>query len=425
MEMKNGQSHQSYADKELSTLSFNFVIVTLLFIYVLSYPPFVFSVYLPTYVRLSIEGLILLTLTLVNLQYHYIRNILWFVSLVLVYALVLLIGNDSLLTQAGSINKFIFLFLVMALLSNNLRMLKISIALWLKFSYLLAWIAIISFVGNITNLIPFNPYDLGASINGVEGSYFYLHNPILGNLHPRSLLGIQTGRVAGYMFEANLLGAFYSLNIVAAKNWIVSEEKRKKFMILNFLAGLTTLSTSFLIFFSIYLFVKAGLREKILSVNLRSIFAVIFGGAFVFFIVFSNFFDQTSGANRLSRFLIYLDVFSNNTWMSFTFGNGINYMVNNYSIGIDAGWISLLIERGLLILGFWFILAVMITKHNRWLMFYVLYCHLAINLFWQPLFLLCISISYAHAKFSKNMLFKEDISRSGKFPAYQSNLNPI
>lgn len=410
-------------EHKYTAMSFSFAVVVLLFVYILSYPPFVFSLYLPTYVRLTVEGLVLLTLILLTLRYHYLKNILWFLALALVYSCALLVGNDPLAAQAGSINKFLFLFLAMSLMSNNQKVLNISIILWLKFSYLLASIAILSFIGNISNIIPFNPYDLGSSLNGVEGSYYYWHNPILGNLHPRTILGIDTGRVAAYMFEANLLGAFYSLNIVAANRWIALAQKRKHFIILNFFAGLTTLSTSFLLFFSIYIFIKAGLREKLMRINLRSIFAVLLGVSFVLFIVFSNFFTQTSGEVRISRFLVYVDAFSNSTLMTFLFGNGINYMVENYSIGIDSGWISLLIERGLLLLLFWFMLVVLITRHNRWLMFYVLYCHLAINLFWHPLFLLFISLSYAYAKFEKEEYIKEDVFYSPNLNRYTGKLN--
>lgn len=377
-------------------LSLGMFVSCMLIVYTLSYYPFITQSYLSAAVRIGIEGFVLFLLVMINLRYKYLADVAWFIPVVLIFGCVLLFEMDAFVKLISSFNKFLFLILAIGLLNGNRNVLNICIKIWLRLSYFLCIAAILAFVGHATGTIPFSPINFGESVSGVEGSYYYLHNAMLGNLSPKILFGVdELAQVAGFMYEGGMLGIFFGLNILVARDWIGDPKKRKTFARLNFIAGLTTLSTTFILFFSIYFLAKQTLGEKKLKIGVKTLAFLFLGVLLVALILVSGYLEQTSGGHRLSRMVMYLGVIENGTWLTLLFGNGVGITLDKFEIGIDSGWIAILVERGAIMLAFIVSLYVTHTRHNRWLMFYVFYVNFAFNVFWSPSFLLVVAMSYA------------------------------
>jgi len=76
-------------------------------------------------------------------------------------------------------------------------------------------------------------------------------------------------------------------------------------------------------------------------------------------------------------------------------GYGTGIMRVELGIGFESGWFAILVDHGLIMFLLMASLFAMLTKHNRWLLFYILLTHFANNMFWSPLFLILIAMSYA------------------------------
>lgn len=376
----------------------------MLIVYALSYHPFITESYLPASVRIGIEGFVLFFLVMINLRYQYFVDVVWFIPVVLIFGCTLLLEIDIFVKLISSFNKLVFLILAIGLLYGNRSILNTCIKMWTQLSYFLCIAAILAFVGYATGIISFSPMDFGESIGGVQGSYYYLHNAMLGNLSPKTLFGIELAQVAGFMYEGGMLGIFFGLNILVARDWIDGSKKRKRFIRLNFIAGITTLSTTFFLFFSFYLLAKQALGEKKLKIDVRTITFLFLGVLLIVTILASDYFEQTSAGVRLDNMASSFSIIVNSTWLTFLFGNGVGNTEEMFNVGINSGWISILVERGVLMLAFIVSLYATHTKHNRWLMFYIFYVNFAFNLFWDPSFLLVVAMSYACFKHKNSTL---------------------
>lgn len=376
----------------------------LLFLYCFAYRPFVFEAYLPPAIRIGLEGFLLLFLTILNVRYSYYRGIVWLFPIFIIYSAAILIGPNALVKVISSFNKLTFLILAICLLTGNRAILDASIRTWLRLSYLLSAVAIIAFMGFVSGAIPFSPLDLGESTSGVQGSYYYLHNPLLGNLIPRRIFEFEFGRVAGYMFEGQMLGSFFGISILGASNWIMDPKERKIFVAMNIVAGLFTLSTSFFLFFSTYLFILMTRNNLFKKINLKGVLAIIIFITVVIIVISSGYAGQTSGTDRMDRILLYFSVYEDFIPITLLFGHGVGITLDLFQIGIDSGWVSILMEHGLIMLIFMSIMLASFTRRNPWLMIYVFFLGIPMNMFWDPIFLLFIAMTYSYSIHEKGKL---------------------
>jgi len=383
--------------------------VLLVFVYVLSYSPFIVESFLPRNIRIGIEVLLLLLLIVISLNRKYISiDMFWFIPITLGYLCMIFFEISTLSKLTSSFGKFAFLLLNIGLLIKNQRALQNCTKIWIQLSYFLCIMTIIAFVGYNSSIILFVSTNLSTPAHGWDAasSYYHLNHNILGNITPRTLFGIHLGRVSGFMYEPGYLAFYLGFNILVARDWIDATRLRKRFVWLNVVAGIATISTTFFLFFTFY-FLAKGIKSK---GNSKVIIArrIVFLTLAVFFIVLilkSGYAGQTSGSDRLDQIVSYSSLVVNNSWLSFLFGNGVGV------IGINSGWIKVFIEQGAALLVILVTLFARLTKHNRWLMLYVFYCNFALSLFSTPLFLFLISISYASSFAKKRQLSNTNIGQ--------------
>lgn len=389
--------------------------VLLVFVYVLSYNPFIVESFLPRHIRIGIEAIILLLLIVISLNRKHISiDMFWFIPIIMGYLCMIFFEMSTLSKLISSFGKLAFLLLNIELLIRNQKVLQNCTKIWIQLSYLLCVIAIIAFVGYNSSIISFVPSSLSILVSGVNeaSSYYYLHHNILGNISPRILFGIDFGRVAGFMYEPGYLAFYLGFNILAARDWIDNTRLRKRFVWLNVVAGMAALSTTFLLFFTFY-FVTKITKSKVSSMDITAKW-IVFLTLIVFVIVLilkSGYIGDTSGSARLDRILSYSSLFVKNSGISFLFGNGVGVSGEKFGVGIDSGWLKVFIEQGAVLFVILVTLFARLTKHNRWLMLYVFYCNFALSLFSIPLFLFLISISYASSFAKKRQLFSSNMGQ--------------
>lgn len=381
-------------------LSFTAVAMAfLLFAYAFCYEPFVFISYLSAPLRISLEGFVLFLTLVINIYYKYSNMYRWLIAITFLFACFPLLGVDTVVKIVASYNKLLFLILVVGLFSCFSGVLKAALTMWIGLWRLLCYLSIGAFIGYSTHTIAFSELYFG-DIN--EGAlYSYMHNFIFGNIVPRNFYDIEFGRVAGHMFEPGLASFFYGFNILVSRRWFADEKRARKFILLNFAAGLTTVSMTFLFFIAFYIFTNVSLRRNKLNFELKVLLVVgliILYIAFSLYLISSGLMEFSSSDDRILRLQSAMEIMENNTWLSSLFGNGVGVSVNKMEMGISAGLLNILIERGavtLLLIGLIFH---RFSKHNRWLLFYLIYYNLMFEMFWYPIFLLGIAIAYVYAQ---------------------------
>ena len=225
------------------------------------------------------------------------------------------------------------------------------------------------------------------------GERYFLHNPILGNLSPKRWFGVEVGRVAGFMFEPGLIAFFFGFNILVASDWIKNQRVARRFVWLNYMAGFATISVAFILIMGALLFGKRLIG--LIRMEFVSVISILLGILLILFLSSQNITEMTSLDARLSGFYQILTIIENNTLLTFLFGNGVGVSKELFDSGIDSGWMGVFVERGMVMLIFMIFLLVNFTRGNVWLMLYIMFYSLSINMFWSPVALLGIALNYA------------------------------
>ncbi len=364
---------------------------TLLLVYSLCYNPFVSASYVYAPLRISLEGIVLFLSLIFNIYYFNKNIFLWLAAITVLFSCFPLFDTDTAVHVVSSYNKMIFFILVVGLFYISDTMLLISLKIWINLWRLLCCLAILAFIGYITGLIPFSLFELDVDAGA---PYTYMHNAILGNIVPRFFYSIEYGRVAGFMYEPGLVGFFYGFNILVAKRWICDEKKARNFILLNFAAGLTSGSTSLIFFIVLFVFSSLIFGGNKHFIAIKVLLLAPFFVAIIFYILSSGLMEFTSSLERIARFQLGMEILNNNTFITLLFGNGIGVSVKE-GVGISSGPLNIFVERGAVMLSFIVFMFFKFSRYNKWLLFYLFYYSVMFEMFWFPLFLIGIAISYA------------------------------
>ena len=112
---------------------------------------------------------------------------------------------------------------------------------------------------------------------------------------------------------------------------------------------------------------------------------------------------QSSTSQRFGDLLVYLKILDGNSLLTWLLGNGIGVTRDApWEIGgISAGLMALVIERGLIVSVLVIYSLARCTRGNLILMVFLLYYSCALDVFWFPVFVLAMSIHYAHSHYMK------------------------
>jgi hypothetical protein len=377
---------------------FDAIVACMLLVYAICYQPFITESYLSPALRIGVEGAVLTLLFLINMRYSYFVGLVWTLPCILIFAIALAFGLNTIQNSISFLNKIIFIILAIGLFHGNRSILEVCNKILIFTAYFLSVTAILAFTAYSTGIITFNELDLGGEIGSGEWtSYYYLHNSILGNLSPRTLFGFNFGRVCGYVYEGGMLGIIFALNILLARNWINDVKKRTTFVRLNFIAGITTLSSTFFSFSAIYFLYKVLSKYKV-NKKIQFFTFVLFGILLALLMTISQYYDQTSASTRIYRMAMYFSLYENITLLNFLLGNGVGLAAETLGRGIDSGWLNIIIERGFFMVMLYIYMYIFLTKHNPALMAYLFIVNFVFNTFAAPFYMLIIAVSYVNYK---------------------------
>lgn len=390
-------------------LTNNKLLALIICLCMLMYPPFLSSAYVSIYLRLALETGLLCYLIIKNkIKY----NIIFILILYVIYGF-LSVGSDDLKNYISSLNKILFFILLISMLKKRQDLAKYLKTYWIIIWKILSISAIVAFLGYELKIIKFSEFELA------EGSYLYYINPIFGALSPKIFFGVELVRVAGYMFEPNLLSFFFGFNLLIAKHIFDNNKSRKSFIYLNAIAGLFTLSTTYIFFIIAYLvniILGKLLKNKLLKITLLIILSLV-----LIKVITIDLLEFSSATDRLLRMNEGLSLLRNNNIVTWLFGNGGGFASREIGMGISAGFLSALVEKGLILLAVVILLMRKYSKFDLVLWLYLLYYNLVVELFWYPIFWVGISIAYAtyyHNKYKTPVIVNAEV-----LGAYKEELN--
>ena len=361
--------------------------VILLFAYIINYTPFIFDRFIPDAIRILLETLVIFCLIMnIIIQKKIKLDVLIIIPLAGIFVMLLFSDNHTFRTLISLINKMVIFVLLINLFRMNSILLRYTINVWVFLSYILATLTLITLLVYSANIVDFSGYKLWTS-------RYYLHNTVFGNLLIRTFLGMQVISIPGYMYEGVQSSFVFGINIIFAKLLIKDAKNRNKFVFINYLAGLTSISTTLYVFLVIYHVTKL-VNSLNISIILKIIFWVSVSLLFSYLIYVSGFFSHTSGGVRLKNMLTYLNVFMEGSFHALLFGNGYSIFFENRRIGIDSGYVKLLLEQGIIFTFFVIGVFYKFVNYNKYLVLYILMYGLTMPIFSYPLVYFVIALLY-------------------------------
>lgn len=376
--------------KQLET----YFITMLVYIYVILSPPFVFSAYIPFEVRVMLEviPLLFLLMAIHNTQHNFLVYICIWSMLVLI---MFLNSESALISVAYSYSKLIFLFSIIPIVCASSFVFHLIRKFWFWIWFFISSSVIMTFLVYQLDLVDFAHLDF--SEISERAPYNYYNNLFLGNIIRHRVFDFSVPKISWYIFEPGLLAFFLGLNVLIADSVYRHSSHSREFKILNLLAGFATFSTTFFIFSALYLTIKLSShgRLKKFAFFIAPIAVAILSWYIYLALMDPDIAKFTSFDERVSRLGVAHSILSNSSILGFLFGNGIGISTTVSDGGISSGVMSILVERGFLILIFLSFIFYKYTRHNKAVLLYILFYHLTFEFVWYPAFLVGVSIVYA------------------------------
>ncbi len=241
--------------------------------------------------------------------------------------------------------------LLFYVLKNSKSCREIILASWIRIAYILSITAIaLSLLHNFTSL----DTDFFQFSRNNVALYNYRYS-FLGVTQNKNIFDFDVTRAYSYFVEAQYAGFYFTINVMIAIA-LNRKFKHRVWMVLNLLAGMLTFSTTF--FISMAMLLSLKFRSKIIYFSLLAAIIISFGSLFV---------KYTSYDERVLRLVIAIELLSRSSPSELLLGHGVESPTADTSdiadVGVNAGVLILLVERG--ILGLLFSMTVMTLLMNK------------------------------------------------------------
>ena len=322
----------------------------LLILLTLISPPFVFAELL-SFGR-GLRGIVMLTLIFFFFfQNRQIKK----TSLVILYSLVFIIILEILTERSKLSNIFSFYGLLLIIYMNYLTLKKkreyldIFLNSFKVFSLYLSLAAIISFLFH-----QFTIYNIDIlnfeTISTFKPNYNYKMS-IFGFTTVRNFGFFEIARVSSFFNEPQYAGAFFLFNILIAKTY--KDYFSKKFIIVNFIAGLLTFSITFyLVYFVLWLIsFKKNIYYILIIPSFLFLIIVYYFDIHIY--IFDYFYNNTSLGDRLERDTDALKKIKDVPLLNLIIGNGLQgylkFKTDEFGRYIASGYLNLFYDYGIII----------------------------------------------------------------------------
>lgn len=365
----------------------NYLLLLLVIVFLVIYPPFIFVTFVSESMRLFIEiGIIFFLTGFILVKNKFQNDVLNIVPLLIIFIMLWINDSHTFNSLAYLFLKLIIFFLFINLMLSSSPIMSSISKGWFFFSSVLAIFTVLAYILFMSEIASFSPWEFS------HGRYF-LHHPFLGNIVMRHLFGIEVFSVPGFMFEGVYAGFFFGLNIIIARQIIEDRKKRNKFLILNSLAGFLTFSTTFFMFFIAYIFAKLinNINLPYLSKFLIWIFSIFI---LILLISLTDYFKYTSLEDRLINIIFAINVLVSSSIDEILFGNGFGFRFEGNLVTVDSGILRLILEQGLILTFFLIGIIFKYTVHNKYLLIFITLYSLSIPIFSFPFFYIFIALAY-------------------------------
>jgi hypothetical protein len=345
----------------------------LIFLAIIS-PPFVFAEMI-SFGR-ELRAIVMLTLLfLFFLQNNQInkKNLVIFILLVFIIILEILIERSELYNTLSFYGLLLIIYLNYLTLKRNREYLDIFLNFWKVFSLYLSLAALISFLIHqftIFNIEIFN-FEPG---NTFESNYNYRMS-IFGFTIAKNVIFFEITRVCSFLNEPQYAGAFFLFNILIAKTY--KDYFSKKFIAINFIAGLLTFSITF--YLAYFVSILTTFKKKIYCILMIPLFLflVLIYYHDIQIYIFDYFYNNSSLSDRIERDVEGLKRMKDISFVNLIIGNGYNsytkFIVDDFGRYISSGYLNLIYDFGIIIFLLIIILLLNLYKHLNIILIILIY----------------------------------------------------
>lgn len=375
------------------------ILVLLIGFFIMVYPPFVVSIYVPIFIRMPLFLLIILfsLLTVVKKKYftiYYLPIIIFFV-----FSSVYWVSIGAIFSEIVYFLLYIFLAIVLVTSVKRNKSLKF---LLVNFYFILVLIlsifSILSFVAFNLELAPYElkPVGEGADV------YMYYHNYILGYVNPKTFDSGVIGRVCGFMFEPSYQGWFLSTNFFLVSKFVQNKKYLFVCQLIVLFGALSTFSTmSWVVFVIVF---ASMLVFKIMSIlNLKEKSANIFYGLVLVAGIFAMFtvvnqdkllemLGPSSSDDRAGRADVSFLYLATASPKELIMGRGPGFITKNSDRGESNPIIKSLVENGIVSTILVLIFIVYCTYRSKYYMIANLLWLNSVVVLFTPLFIINVLV---------------------------------
>lgn len=386
-------SKLSIINKRYFNLSFTFIVSALFVMYIFMYDPFCFvDVVRPSY-RIGVEFfllLIFLTLWVSKGQPGFIPADFLLIPIVLFW----LLFSESKVAP-GMVSKLFLLIFGVHSLQKHPSLTKFLARVWVLVWTLVFIHITLAAIGKYCDFITFPPLDESFSFFTTSSLHYF--NLIFGyNFHR----GFGLSQFTGFMVEPQFAGFMAGLNIIAAP-YFLPINQAKKFRILSLIAGILSGSLSFIFFFISLGVLKVLTGKRFDQIRKRKSLILTFilvGGIISCIVLFwFGYAPNTSLSERVFRLSIGVNALKQINLNSLLFGNFYYGVTVHADRGIANGFLTVLVQRGLIPFSILTYLLFKYSRHNLLLTAYLFYTGMMVEYFWWPAFVFCLVLFYCRS----------------------------
>lgn len=316
-------------------------------------PPFVFAelIFFGREMRGLFGIIIILLLYLDNTKFKF-SEIIFFILLFSNLILHILIQRSSLNNVLSSYALIFVAYSIFRVLKKNNFSAVIFLRIWMRFSLIISFLAIISFfVNQFTNFnTDFVSFNFSEYLSNIAYNYKI---SIFGFTMFKQFAFIGLERVSSFFTEPQYAGMFFAFNLlIISKN---SNLFSTKYYLIILLAGLLTFSVTFYLFLVVLFILNLKFKKiNILLTILMSLllFLIIYYLINVNYDSLISLLSQTSFQDRMERNFYGIQVLKNASISNLLFGHGINnflsYSNDELGRGLSSGFLYLFFENGIL-----------------------------------------------------------------------------
>ena len=375
------------------------VIVTILMVFVMMYPPFLSSfsnAFTRDYklVRLLLEVTILLSMTLYLLSKGEAKIFIVLLAALFLYSMNVMLSNELIENGLSHFNKLVLLMLIPRVLCRKNDLARLSKKIWITF-----WVycAIMGAIGCL--LLMSGLFAPTVENYGNDAGHEYYSYPFIGKFVLKGASDLLSlPRYSGFLSEPIEMGFFYAFNIIIAKRLIFDAKKCKLFIILNIIGAISTFSYMMVPFVALLLSLRLRILSRLISSKIGLIILVVTSLMIMTVLLglasgeIDRLFPSSSMGDRILRYILSIDLIKGQSLSALLFGMGSVPFIEAMGMGASAGIIDLLVSRGIIIMSIWLYLIYTKARSIPGLFILILLYSLTWSYWHFPLFIVGLAI---------------------------------